>query len=1156
MSDLHLSRFRKWLLSSPPVELAAKCMRETLIGALRQGPIPQHVAFVMDGNRRYARNHKIETVEGHNLGFEAMARILEVCYQCGVKVVTVYAFSIENFNRPKYEVDGLMQLAKLKLEQLVQHGEILERYGARIKILGQRDMLSPDVLEVMDRAEETTKHNRRETVDEYLTPPRPHGTPFSQTRITQSLLSKHGESKLDPASSDLDSAAASADEPDQDSVSSTTTVIDSPPLKPSAPVAVNGNVTIFPNVENITAETLDKRMYTAGDPPLDLFIRTSGVSRLSDFMLWQCHQDTQIFFLNCLWPEFDLWHFLPVLTAKPPPAENSAGSSRRAQPVRQTRINPPRTSSLNRNNSLASEPVPAQPIDIFPGITHFADAITALPKELVRHFTLLKEVDAKIFTPEAALFKYVDEALKLTSPEPTRWSNDDAGSAAAASTPSSARNNGAGFGSNATHAQAPSVSDSGNPSIYDSASLSRRNMLQAAMVMKEMLVSMEEKNHVITTANEALQKQLSRIEDIWPHLEGEFSEEAKWGSDTHWAYVENRASKATQAQTERSRRDGAAALSAAAQQLAEEAAARSSDRKQALAAKKNSKAQAQAAEAEPDGKPLETGKKGPGTGKSRKAPADPAAVGLGITNPPTSNGTPAPKRRAKGTAPAAAADRAMSTVFGAAAPKPKTTSPRETPVPEPPTAGKKRKALPTSSGQAKKSRTTAAMSPSVASSPLLANFPDSARVGRNSPVPLPPQARPASSRARKNSTSTQPNGDAARQRPTSAASNNKHLNGTVMSTPIADQQSNYGRANADTKAQKESGLPIPSASSELEAQFRPEAEIPPPPPDPLSAMNGSTVSGLGIMGNNKKEASVKIEERETTRKETPALPPTPTTTVTTTKSGRASKPATPAVATFAEAAGGATMSRSRSSRNAAESKNDSTGAAAAATTTKRSHKKGASLSAAAAATAQAVAASAAPPASHDKEAGSGGKHAKDKEKDRDAHHREGSAVETGPTGKGGKGADGGLSSASSRNGPAASNSGFGSSSIVSGGFSGLTSGTPISSSSASGHSGIGGVGGSNGRNINSHAKNSSAAMAAQAAGGTTTEDDDDDADMDEQRYCFCNGVSYGEMVACDGDGCPREWFHLECVGLKVAPKGNAKWYCEDCKKRLRASERR
>lgn len=392
-------------------------------------------------------------------------------------------------------------------------------------------------------------------------------------------------------------------------------------------------------------------------------------------------------------------------TAKPPPPENSGGSNRRAQPVRQTRINPPRTSSLNRNNSLASEPVPQQPIDIFPGVTHFADAITALPKELVRHFTLLKEVDAKIFTPEAALFQFVDEALRITSPEPTQLFNDAFSSAAAASTPASAHNGSARPGSQVRDPSAPSGSESGNAAIYDPTNLPRRHLLrQAAFKMQEMLVSLEEKNHVITTANEALQKQLSRIEEIWPHLESEFSEEAKWGSDTHWAYVENRASKATQAQTERSRRDGAAALSAAAQQLAEEAAARSSDRKQALAAKKNSKAQAQAqaADAESDGKPHEPGKKGPGTGKSRKPAVDPATVGLGISNPPTTNGTPAPKRRTKGTTTAAPADRAMSTVFGTAAPKPKTTSPRETPVPEPPAAGKKRKALPTSSGQAKK----------------------------------------------------------------------------------------------------------------------------------------------------------------------------------------------------------------------------------------------------------------------------------------------------------------------------------------------------------------------------------------------------------------------------------------------------------------------
>lgn len=87
--------------------------------------------------------------------------MLEICYKCGVKVVTVYAFSIENFNRPKYEVEGLMQLAKLKLEQLIQHGELLERYGASVRVLGQLDLLGPDVLEVIDRAVATTKNNKQ-----------------------------------------------------------------------------------------------------------------------------------------------------------------------------------------------------------------------------------------------------------------------------------------------------------------------------------------------------------------------------------------------------------------------------------------------------------------------------------------------------------------------------------------------------------------------------------------------------------------------------------------------------------------------------------------------------------------------------------------------------------------------------------------------------------------------------------------------------------------------------------------------------------------------------------------------------------------------------------------------------------------------------------
>lgn len=77
-TSMHLSRLRKWLLASPPIEFAISHVKELLIGALKQGPIPEHIAFVMDGNRRFARTHGIETVEGHNLGFEALARVCTI----------------------------------------------------------------------------------------------------------------------------------------------------------------------------------------------------------------------------------------------------------------------------------------------------------------------------------------------------------------------------------------------------------------------------------------------------------------------------------------------------------------------------------------------------------------------------------------------------------------------------------------------------------------------------------------------------------------------------------------------------------------------------------------------------------------------------------------------------------------------------------------------------------------------------------------------------------------------------------------------------------------------------------------------------------------------------------------------------------------------
>ena len=89
--------------------------------------------------------------------------------------------------------------------------------------------------------------------------------------------------------------------------SSQTSLSASPNLKPIT------DPSLYPDPETITAETLTTHMFTADAPPVDLLVRTSGVHRLSDFMLWQCHETTSIVFLDCLWPEFDLWQFLPVL---------------------------------------------------------------------------------------------------------------------------------------------------------------------------------------------------------------------------------------------------------------------------------------------------------------------------------------------------------------------------------------------------------------------------------------------------------------------------------------------------------------------------------------------------------------------------------------------------------------------------------------------------------------------------------------------------------------------------------------------------------------------------------------------------------------------------------------------------------------------------
>lgn len=168
--------------------------------------------------------------------------------------------------------------------------------------------------------EEITKAIRL-TVEEYSSPaPSKTNTLFSQMRIRQKIISRMIDttdtSAALPAireSSPVPPVDRSSAEDDlDDSASSSTTLHpDSPPLATGR--SGGADVAVYPNAEMITAETLDGYMYTAESPPLDIFVRTSGVERLSDFMLWQCHQDTHIFFLPCLWPEFGLWQFMKVM---------------------------------------------------------------------------------------------------------------------------------------------------------------------------------------------------------------------------------------------------------------------------------------------------------------------------------------------------------------------------------------------------------------------------------------------------------------------------------------------------------------------------------------------------------------------------------------------------------------------------------------------------------------------------------------------------------------------------------------------------------------------------------------------------------------------------------------------------------------------------
>nr|XP_009941747.1 PREDICTED: dehydrodolichyl diphosphate synthase isoform X2 [Opisthocomus hoazin] len=135
---------------------------------IKAGPMPKHVAFIMDGNRRYARKCHVERQQGHSQGFDKLAQTLRWCLNLGIREVTVYAFSIENFKRSKEEVDGLMDLARQKFSRLLEEQESLKKHGVCIRVLGDLPLLPLDIQELIAKSVLATRNYNNDVSESLL----------------------------------------------------------------------------------------------------------------------------------------------------------------------------------------------------------------------------------------------------------------------------------------------------------------------------------------------------------------------------------------------------------------------------------------------------------------------------------------------------------------------------------------------------------------------------------------------------------------------------------------------------------------------------------------------------------------------------------------------------------------------------------------------------------------------------------------------------------------------------------------------------------------------------------------------------------------------------------------------------------------------------
>lgn len=209
--------------------------------------LPKHIGIVMDGNGRWASKRHLPRIAGHRKGVERVQEITEFCGNIGIQALTLFAFSDENWRRPEEEVGGIMGLLRWYIRK--EHNKIVQN-NIQFRVIGDRQKLSTDIIDLIENLEHETRHN----TGMHLCIALSYGARGEILRAVKKIVEKVNSNQIFP--DDID--------------------------------------------ENIFEECLD----TQGLPHLDMFIRTSGEMRVSNFLLWQIAY-AELFFNEALWPDFN-----------------------------------------------------------------------------------------------------------------------------------------------------------------------------------------------------------------------------------------------------------------------------------------------------------------------------------------------------------------------------------------------------------------------------------------------------------------------------------------------------------------------------------------------------------------------------------------------------------------------------------------------------------------------------------------------------------------------------------------------------------------------------------------------------------------------------------------------------------------------------------